>query len=98
MQATLLVPALKQHGERFVLIDDNPTAENIAKLIYNHARCWGCRSLRSGCGKLHHLVRPIMVTNQITSGPGRAVSGRSQRLGRGRGYSVHCQERDYTSP
>jgi 6-pyruvoyltetrahydropterin/6-carboxytetrahydropterin synthase len=33
-----LVPVLKQKGELFFVIDDNPTAENIAKLIFEYAR------------------------------------------------------------
>jgi 6-pyruvoyltetrahydropterin/6-carboxytetrahydropterin synthase len=36
-----LVPVLKQKGELFYVIDDNPTAENIAKLIYVYARSKG---------------------------------------------------------
>jgi 6-pyruvoyltetrahydropterin/6-carboxytetrahydropterin synthase len=33
-----LVPVLKEKGELFKVIDDNPTAENIAKLIFTYAR------------------------------------------------------------
>jgi len=33
-----LAPLLKRQGEQFFLMDDNPTAESIAKLIYRHAR------------------------------------------------------------
>jgi 6-pyruvoyltetrahydropterin/6-carboxytetrahydropterin synthase len=33
-----LLPALRQHGERFFVMDCNPTAENIARLIFEHAR------------------------------------------------------------
>ena len=29
---------LRERGERFFLMDDNPTAENIARLIYHQAR------------------------------------------------------------
>jgi 6-pyruvoyltetrahydropterin/6-carboxytetrahydropterin synthase len=29
-----ILPVLREAGERFFLMDDNPTAENIAKLIY----------------------------------------------------------------
>jgi 6-pyruvoyltetrahydropterin/6-carboxytetrahydropterin synthase len=36
-----LVPVLKQKGELFYVIDDNPTAENIAKLIFEYARSKG---------------------------------------------------------
>jgi 6-pyruvoyltetrahydropterin/6-carboxytetrahydropterin synthase len=36
-----LVPVLKQKGELFYVIDDNPTAENIAKLIFQYARAQG---------------------------------------------------------
>jgi 6-pyruvoyltetrahydropterin/6-carboxytetrahydropterin synthase len=36
-----LVPLLKQRGELFVLLDENPTAENIAKLIFDHAHLKG---------------------------------------------------------
>ena len=36
-----LVPVLKQKGEQFYVTDDNPTAENIAKLIFNYARSKG---------------------------------------------------------
>jgi 6-pyruvoyltetrahydropterin/6-carboxytetrahydropterin synthase len=32
-----LVPALRAAGEVFVAVDFNPTAENIAKLIFEHA-------------------------------------------------------------
>lgn len=32
-----LVPTLEAQGEKFYLMDDNPTAENIAKLIYFYA-------------------------------------------------------------
>lgn len=32
-----VVPDLRRHGEPFVLLDVNPTAENIAKLICDHA-------------------------------------------------------------
>lgn len=33
-----LVPALKKAGEPFFLMDSNPTAENIAKLIFDYAK------------------------------------------------------------
>jgi len=32
-----ILPLLKQRGELFYVMDGNPTAENIAKLIFNHA-------------------------------------------------------------
>ena len=32
-----LVAVLEQHGEKFYTMKDNPTAENIAKLIYDYA-------------------------------------------------------------
>lgn len=32
-----VIPDLKRLGEQFVTLDVNPTAENIAKLIYDHA-------------------------------------------------------------
>ena len=32
---------LERQGEPFFLMDENPTAENIAKLIYRHARTQG---------------------------------------------------------
>lgn len=32
------VPALRAAGETFVAVDFNPTAENIAKMIFEHAR------------------------------------------------------------
>lgn len=36
-----ILPALKQSGELFYVMNENPTAENIAKLIYNHAKSKG---------------------------------------------------------
>jgi 6-pyruvoyltetrahydropterin/6-carboxytetrahydropterin synthase len=33
-----ILPVLRQRGELFYVMDENPTAENIAKLIFNHAR------------------------------------------------------------
>jgi 6-pyruvoyltetrahydropterin/6-carboxytetrahydropterin synthase len=33
-----LVPWLEQQGEPFMILDDNPTAENIARVIYRHVR------------------------------------------------------------
>ena len=33
-----LVPVLKEKGERFYLMQENPTAESIAKLIYDYVR------------------------------------------------------------
>jgi 6-pyruvoyltetrahydropterin/6-carboxytetrahydropterin synthase len=33
-----LLPALLERGERVFVMDSNPTAENIARLIYEHAR------------------------------------------------------------
>lgn len=36
-----LVPVLQQRGEKFFVMPDNPTAENIARLIYNQARSQG---------------------------------------------------------
>ena len=33
-----LVPILKKQGERFYVMDENPTAESIAKLIFDYAR------------------------------------------------------------
>ncbi len=32
-----MVPVLKESGERHYVMDVNPTAENIAKLLYDHA-------------------------------------------------------------
>ncbi len=36
-----LIPELRRLGEAFVPLDCNPTAENIARLIYEQARCFG---------------------------------------------------------
>ena len=36
-----ILPMLKQRGELFYAMDENPTAENIARLIFNHARKTG---------------------------------------------------------
>ncbi len=36
-----LLPALKHHRELVFVMDQNPTAENIAKLIFDHARSKG---------------------------------------------------------
>ena len=36
-----MLPVLKQRGELFYVVDENPTAENIAKLIFHHARSKG---------------------------------------------------------
>lgn len=33
-----LIPMLRERGERFYVMDENPTAENIARLIYEHGR------------------------------------------------------------
>lgn len=32
-----LLPLLRERGERVFVMDDNPTAENIARLIFDHA-------------------------------------------------------------
>jgi len=40
-RADPLVPVLRERGERFYLLDVNPTAESIAKLIYDHAHAKG---------------------------------------------------------
>jgi 6-pyruvoyltetrahydropterin/6-carboxytetrahydropterin synthase len=32
-----ILPVLQQHGERIFVMDCNPTAENIARLIFEHA-------------------------------------------------------------
>jgi 6-pyruvoyltetrahydropterin/6-carboxytetrahydropterin synthase len=40
-RADPLVPVLQQRNEQHYLMDENPTAENIAKLIFNHARSKG---------------------------------------------------------
>src|SRR6266436_7282444 len=44
-----ILPLLKQRGELFHVMDENPTAENIAKHIFNHARA---RRLRVGAAHL----------------------------------------------
>jgi 6-pyruvoyltetrahydropterin/6-carboxytetrahydropterin synthase len=36
-----MVPVLRERGERFVTMPVNPTAENIAKWIFDHARAQG---------------------------------------------------------
>ena len=36
-----VLPVLKQRGELIYAMDENPTAENIAKLIFNHAKSMG---------------------------------------------------------
>jgi 6-pyruvoyltetrahydropterin/6-carboxytetrahydropterin synthase len=36
-----ILPILKQRGELFYAMDENPTAENIAKLIFHHAHKTG---------------------------------------------------------
>jgi 6-pyruvoyltetrahydropterin/6-carboxytetrahydropterin synthase len=33
-----LLPILREHGERVYVMEDNPTAENIARLIYDRAK------------------------------------------------------------
>jgi 6-pyruvoyltetrahydropterin/6-carboxytetrahydropterin synthase len=40
-KADPLVPVLQQRSELHYVMDENPTAENIAKLIFNHARSKG---------------------------------------------------------
>ncbi len=40
-KADPLVPVLQQRGELHYIMDENPTAESIAKLIFNHARSQG---------------------------------------------------------
>jgi len=37
-RADVAIPALRELGEPMYLIDENPTAENISKLIYKQAR------------------------------------------------------------
>ena len=39
----IVVPTLLKLGEPTYLIDDNPTAENIAKLVYNQAQSHGVK-------------------------------------------------------
>ena len=46
-----ILPMLGERGERVFVMDCNPTAENIARLIYEHAREPGCRSSKSCSGK-----------------------------------------------
>jgi 6-pyruvoyltetrahydropterin/6-carboxytetrahydropterin synthase len=41
-----LVPVLKQRGEAFYVMEENPTAENIAKLVFEHARSKGLPVVR----------------------------------------------------
>jgi 6-pyruvoyltetrahydropterin/6-carboxytetrahydropterin synthase len=36
-----LVPALEQGGERFTVLEEHPTAEFLAKLIYDHVKSRG---------------------------------------------------------
>jgi 6-pyruvoyltetrahydropterin/6-carboxytetrahydropterin synthase len=36
-----ILPVLKQRGEPCFVMDENPTAENIARLVFNHARAKG---------------------------------------------------------
>jgi len=36
-----LLPALRERGERVFVMDENPTAENIARLIYERAKTSG---------------------------------------------------------
>jgi len=36
-----ILPLLKQRGELFYVMDENPTAGDIAKLIFTHARAKG---------------------------------------------------------
>ena len=33
-----ILPALRERGERFFVMDTNPTAENIARLIFEHTK------------------------------------------------------------
>ena len=33
-----LLPVLRDRGERVFVMDDNPTAENLAKLVFNYAK------------------------------------------------------------
>jgi 6-pyruvoyltetrahydropterin/6-carboxytetrahydropterin synthase len=36
-----MLPVLREHGERVYMMDANPTAENIARLIFEHAAAAG---------------------------------------------------------
>lgn len=36
-----LVPVLRERGEVFVTMDNNPTAENVAKMVFDYARAHG---------------------------------------------------------
>jgi 6-pyruvoyltetrahydropterin/6-carboxytetrahydropterin synthase len=36
-----LVPELRRRGEKFFVMEANPTAENIARLVFDHARAQG---------------------------------------------------------
>ena len=41
-----LVPVLEQQGERFLLLDEHPTAEWLAKMIYDQVKAAGLNVLR----------------------------------------------------
>ena len=55
-----LLPILRERGERVFEMDCNPTAENIARLIYEHARKAGPAGRRGlALGNRALLSRPI---------------------------------------
>ena len=51
------VPVLQKLGEPVYLMDVNPTAENIARLIYDFTASRDFRSSRCGCGRRRVAMR-----------------------------------------
>ena len=54
-----ILPLLGENGERVFVMDENPTAENIARLIFERAKRSACRSSRSRSGRPRAAARPI---------------------------------------
>ena len=51
-----LLPLLRERGERVFEMDCNPTAENIARLIYEHARNMGLPVVEVALWETEHCI------------------------------------------
>jgi 6-pyruvoyltetrahydropterin/6-carboxytetrahydropterin synthase len=71
-----IVPVLKAQGERFFLMDSNPTAENIARLIFDHAYKAGLPVVKVQLWETANCHASYQMTSGMATADGMAAAWR----------------------
>lgn len=73
-----IVPVLEAHGERYFLMDSNPTAENIARLIFDRAIQAGLPVVKVQLWETANCHASYQIGSELATAQGLASSWRER--------------------